>query len=112
MTKPNLVYIFCDQFRRQAIGYMGEDPVVTPHLDQFAREGVVFNQAVSNYPVCSPYRGILLTGLYPHKNHIFTNCNSKSAPKGCYLREDQLCLSDILSENGYELGYIGKWHLD
>lgn len=81
MTKPNLVYIFCDQFRRQAIGYMGEDPVVTPHLDQFAREGVVFNQAVSNYPVCSPYRGILLTGLYPHKNHIFTNCNSKSAPK-------------------------------
>ena len=112
MAKPNLVYIFCDQFRRQAIGYMGEDPVVTPHLDQFARESVVFNQAVSNYPVCSPYRGILLTGLYPHKNHIFTNCNSRSAPKGCYLREDQLCLSDILSENGYELGYIGKWHLD
>ena len=62
MAKPNLVYIFCDQFRRQAIGYMGEDPVITPHLDQFARESVVFNQAVSNYPVCSPYRGILLTG--------------------------------------------------
>ena len=112
MTKPNLIYIFCDQFRRQAVGYMGEDPVVTPHLDKFAREGIVFNQAISNYPVCSPYRGMLLTGLYPHKNHIFTNCHSESALQGCYLHEDQVCLSDILGKNGYELGYIGKWHLD
>lgn len=112
MNKPNIVYIFCDQFRRQAIGYMNEDPVVTPNLDRFARDGVVFNQAVSNYPVCSPYRGILFTGIYPHKNNIFTNCTSKSALEGCYLHDDQVCISDILAKNGYELGYIGKWHLD
>lgn len=112
MTKPNLVYVFCDQFRRQAIGYMKQDPVITPHLDRFAEESVVFNQAVSNYPVCSPYRGILMTGMYPHKNNIFTNCTSVSAEQGCYLHDDQVCVSDILAQNGYEMGYIGKWHLD
>lgn len=112
LKKPNIIYIFCDQLRRQAIGYMNEDPVVTPHIDRFARESVVFKQAISNNPVCSPYRGILFTGMYANKNHIFTNCNSKSAQQGCYLREDQVCLSDILAQNGYNMGYIGKWHLD
>lgn len=112
MKKPNILYVFCDEFRRQAIGYMGEDPVYTPNFDEFARESVVFNQAVSNYPVCSPYRGILFTGLYPHENHVTTNCHSDSAVTGCYLREEQVCLSDILADSGYEMGYIGKWHLD
>lgn len=112
MGKPNIVYIFCDQFRRQAIGYMKEDPVITPNLDRFAGESAVFHQAVSNYPVCSPYRGILFTGLYPHENHIVTNCTSESARQGCYLHDDQTCLSDILAANGYHMGYIGKWHLD
>lgn len=112
MKKPNILYVFCDEFRRQAIGCMGEDPVYTPNFDEFARESVVFKQAVSNYPVCSPYRGILFTGLYPHENHITTNCTSKSALTGCYLRDDQVCLSDILAASGYETGYIGKWHLD
>lgn len=112
MNRPNIIYIFCDQFRRQAIGYMGEDPVITPNLDCFAKESAVFHQAVSNYPVCSPYRGILFTGKYPHKNHIVTNCTSESAQDGCYLHDDQICLSDILSANGYHMGYIGKWHLD
>lgn len=112
MEKPNILYIFCDQFRRQAIGYMKEDPVVTPNLDRFAGEAVVFKEAVSTYPVCSPYRGILFTGMYPHENHIFTNCTSQSAAEGCYLHDDQVCLSDLLAAGGYEMGYIGKWHLD
>ena len=62
--RPNLVFVFPDQFRQQAIGYMNQDPVVTPNLDRFASEGVVFTNAVSNYPVCSPYRAMLFTGKY------------------------------------------------
>ncbi len=57
--RPNLVFVFPDQMRGQAMGFLGEDPVVTPHLDRFARESLVLTQAASNYPVCSPYRGIL-----------------------------------------------------
>lgn len=50
--------------------------------------------------------------MYPHENHIFTNCTSQSAAEGCYLHDDQVCLSDLLAAGGYEMGYIGKWHLD
>jgi hypothetical protein len=39
--------VFADQFRKQAVGFMEEDPVVTPALDQLAREGVAFTNAVS-----------------------------------------------------------------
>jgi arylsulfatase A-like enzyme len=84
--RPNLLFVFPDQMRAQAVGFMGEDPAITPKLDQFAREGVAFTQAVSNYPVCSPYRGMMLTGLYPHSNGVLANCNTNGAEnsrRGC-----------------------------
>lgn len=109
---PNLVFIFPDQFRQQAIGCMGQDPVITPNLDQLAADGLVLTHAVSNFPVCSPYRGMLLTGKYPFSNGVYGCCYSKTAPLGIELGEETCCFSDILSGAGYSLGYIGKWHLD
>ncbi len=110
--RPNLLLVFPDQMRGQALGFMGEDPVITPHLDRFSDEAVVFTQAVSNYPVCSPYRAMLLTGQYPHANGVLANCNTNGAEHGYELASDARCWSDVLRENGYSLGYIGKWHLD
>ena len=109
---PNLVFVFPDQMRGQALGFMGEDPVITPNLDRFAMESLVLTKVVSNYPVCSPYRAMLMTGKYPHANGVLSNCNSGSAPFGCELRQMDRCWSDVLSDRGYSLGYIGKWHLD
>ena len=109
---PNLVFIFPDQMRGQAVGFLGEEPVITVNLDRFSKESVVFTNAVSNYPVCSPYRGMLMTGLYPHSNSVLNNCNSKSAPFGIELKQSARCWSDVLKSKGYNLGYIGKWHLD
>ncbi|MCT4603827.1 MAG: sulfatase-like hydrolase/transferase, partial [Marinifilum sp.] len=57
--RPNLLFIFPDQYRKQAMGFMNQDPVVTPNIDKLAQEGVVFSHAVSNHPLCSPYRGML-----------------------------------------------------
>lgn len=108
--KPNLVYIFPDELRAQAMGFRGEDPVITPNLDAFAAESLVFQNAYSNSPLCSPYRGILFTGKYPHENGVVNNCHS--GRPGCFLQKDARCLSDILADNGYQCGYIGKWHLD
>ena len=110
--RPNLVFVFPDQFRQQAIGYMNQDPVVTPNLDRFASEGVVFTNAVSNYPVCSPYRAMLFTSKYPNSNGVITNCNSDTAKYNVFLRESDRCLSDVLHDTGYSQGYIGKFHLD
>jgi arylsulfatase A-like enzyme len=111
-AQPNLLFVFPDQMRAQAMGFMGEDPAITPKLDAFAQEGVALTQAVSNYPVCSPYRGMMLTGQYPHANGVLANCNTNGAAHGYELSEDARCWSDVLHENGYSLGYIGKWHLD
>jgi arylsulfatase A-like enzyme len=107
--RPNLVFMFPDQFRRQAIGFMKEDPVITPRLDEFASQSLVLTDAVSSYPVCSPFRAQLFTGKYPVSNGVTTNCNSGT---NVMLKESQRCLSDILHDNGYCLGYLGKWHLD
>ena len=80
--KPNLVSIMADQWRGDALGCLGKEPVKTPCLDQLAREGVNFTNAVSSYPVSSPARGMLMTGMYPHKNKVTGNCNSANAPYG------------------------------
>ncbi len=109
---PNLVFVFPDQMRGSAMGFLNKEPVITPRLDRFASESLVLTQAVSNYPLCSPFRAMFMSGKYPVKNRITNNCNSRSAPYDCELRQDERCWSDILKDNGYSLGYIGKWHLD
>ena len=107
--RPNIVFMFPDQFRRQAIGFMKEDPVITPNLDEFASQSLVLTDAISSYPVCSPFRAQLFTGKYPVSNGVTSNCNSG---KDVMLKQSQRCLSDILCDSGYSLGYLGKWHLD
>ncbi|GGA82260.1 sulfatase [Flavobacterium palustre] len=109
---PNLLIIIADQWRAQAVGFEGKEPVMTPYLDQYVKESLVLEQMVSNYPVCSPARAMLMTGQYPIKNKVYSNVNSASAPFGIELQEDAICWSDVLKENGYFNGYIGKWHLD
>lgn len=109
---PNLVFVFPDEMRRQAAGCMEADPVITPNLDRLASEGLVLRNAVSNFPVCSPYRAMLFTGKYPFANGVIHNCLSADVAKSSYLRRDDRCLSDVLRDAGYSLGYIGKWHLE
>ncbi len=110
--QPNLLFIFPDQFRPQAMGFMNQDPVITPNLDKLASQGLVFKNAVSNRPLCSPYRAMLMTGKYPFSNGVLTNCNTSSRIYGNTLSEEETCFSDVLNQNGYFCGYIGKWHLD
>ncbi len=106
---PNMVFVFPDQMRRHAMGFMKQDPVITPVLDNFAKESIVFTHATSTHPLCSPYRGSLFTGLYPNQSGLATNCHSTR--KNVYLRRETTTLTDILAKNGYDIGYIGKWHL-
>jgi arylsulfatase A-like enzyme len=111
-ARPNIVFVFPDQLRQQAVGFMHADPVVTPNLDRFAADSLVVTNAVSNFPVCSPYRAMLLTGQYPFTNGVIGNCNSGDNARDIFLKPDARCLSDVLNDTGYFCGYIGKWHLD
>lgn len=109
---PNLVFIMADQWRGDALGCIGKEPVKTPNLDLLASEGIHFTNAVSSYPVSSPARGMLMTGMYPYHNKVVGNCNSANTPYGVELQQNARCWSDVLKANGYQTGYIGKWHLD
>lgn len=111
-ASPNLVFIMADQYRGDALSCLGKEPVKTPCLDRLAAEGVNFTNAVSSYPVSSPARGMLMTGMYPLHNKVVGNCNSETAPYGVELPQGARCWSDVLKEQGYRTGYIGKWHLD
>lgn len=110
-SHPNILIVFPDQMRGSAIGALGIEPVKTPNIDQFMKESVRFNDAVSNYPVCSPFRAMLISGMYPFKNGVMKNCSPATAPK-CGLKKEIVCWTDVLSQSGYDLGFIGKWHLD
>ncbi len=101
---PNVLFVFADQWRAQATGYNGDPNARTPRLDEFAGRSVRFAQAVSNCPVCSPYRASLLTGQYPLTHGVFIN----DVP----LSENAQSIGKIFAEAGYATGWIGKWHLD
>lgn len=109
---PNLVFVFPDQMRSSMQGFLSEEPVITPNIDRFASQGLVLGQTVSNAPVCSPYRAMMLTGMYAISNGVVTNCTSRAGEAGIGLKADARCWSDVLHDKGYNLGYIGKWHLD
>ena len=111
MDRPNLLFIFPDQFRNASIGINGEDPVQTPNLDRLAREGMIISNAISNYPLCSPYRGMLMTGKLPYNNSILSNCNSNRFKYNNTWQKDDISISDVLVKNGYDAGFVGKLHL-
>ena len=111
---PNLIFVFPDAMRQQSLGFLKQDPVITPNLDKFASQGLFLPNAVSNNPVCSPYRAMLLTGKYSYSNGVTINCFNHQGKKTqkVELKATERCISDVLHDEGYNQGYIGKWHLD
>jgi arylsulfatase A-like enzyme len=101
--QPNVIFVFADQLRYDALGCNGNRFVRTPHLDAMARRGMVLDNAFSSCPICAPYRGQLLTGRYSHANGVM--CNEYK------LWDGQPTLARVLSERGYRTAFVGKWHL-
>ena len=109
--RPNLLYVFLDQWRYQAMGYAKSDEVCTPHMDSFARESLDCTEAVSTFPLCSPHRASLFTGKYPFSVGMWTNCKI-GLSEVLMLKPQETCIGNVLKDTGYHTGYIGKWHLD
>lgn len=111
MSKTNLLYIFADQWRYEALGCHHADQVVTPWFDRFAEESMCFSHAYSTFPLCSPHRASLFSGKYPFNVGMWTNCKIGLEEK-IMLKPQEICIGNVLKDNGYRTGYIGKWHLD
>ena len=103
MPTPNIVFVLSDQQRWDTCGCYGQALDITPNLDRLAQEGIRFSHAFTPQPVCGPTRACLQTGKYALEVGAYTN--------GRMLPLDEKTIAHWLSESGYEVGYIGKWHL-
>lgn len=101
--RPNVIWVFGEQHRAQSLGYRGDPNVFTPNIDNLARNGLRFDQAVAGSPWCCPFRGALLTGQYPQQNGV-TQTPGRLNPA-------LPTVTAPLRANGYHTAYIGKWHL-
>ena len=105
VSRPNIVFVLMDDQRWDDLGYAGHPFVKTPNIDRIAREGVRFTRAFVTTPLCSPSRASFLTGQYAHKNGIIDN-TARDA-----LSHKLPTFFQGLHEVGYEVGFVGKWHM-
>ncbi|MBI3683897.1 MAG: sulfatase [Acidobacteria bacterium] len=129
--KPNLVFILADDLGWRDTGAYGSTFHQTPHIDALARRGMLFTQAYSANPLCSPTRSSIMTGLYPARTgittpsahleqEIFTQTLQEKAPPAqkalqansvTRLKQEYFTLAEALKEAGYATAHFGKWHL-
>jgi arylsulfatase A-like enzyme len=103
-ARPNVLYVFSDQHRACSMPGEAFNDAEAPVLQSLAAESLSFSNCISNYPVCSPYRGLLMTGRWPGETRIIDNAFP--------LQEDETTIGEVFERGGYRTGYVGKWHLD
>lgn len=102
MRRPNILLLYTDQQRWDALGANGNTDIQTPHLDQLAHEGINFDHYFVQNPVCMPSRLSFLTGQYPSTLGI--------THMGVPVPEDAVTLPHLLRNYGYHSANIGKLH--
>lgn len=101
--KPNVILVLADQWRPDALSVLGHPDVQTPCIDALAADGMVFNQTVTQSPVCVPARMTFLTGRYTHQLGIFSN------KKGLWPEDPNFVRA--VRDAGYITANRGKLHL-
>lgn len=102
--KPNILWICTDQQRYDTIGGLNNPHIQTPNIDRLVEEGVAFNHAYCQSPICTPSRASFLTGMYPSSVHGCMNGNDRWA-------EAAPLVTALLADAGYICGLAGKLHL-
>lgn len=102
--RPNIIFLMSDQHRWDCIGKI--NPMVkTPALDRIADNGILFDQAVCQGPMCVPSRYSMMLGLYPSQVGVLKN--------SMHLTDDQMpcdTLAETLQKAGYQTAGFGKTH--
>ncbi|CAA6692722.1 MULTISPECIES: sulfatase-like hydrolase/transferase [unclassified Lentimonas] len=121
-TKPNLLFIVTDEHNFRTLGCYRDqlsteqaevwgagNVVETPYIDSIAKNGALFDRMYASAPVCTPARASMFTGMYGHQLGIPNNSNKPG--DGKYLKAEVTTIAEVLRDEGYMTGYIGKWHL-
>lgn len=122
-SKPNIIYIMCDDMGYGDLGCYGQPFISTPNLDGMAREGMLFTQAYAGSPVSAPSRAAFMTGQ--HSGHGLVRGNKEywqDVPLMKYGENDDftrvgqhpydpehIIIPEIMKDNGYTTGLFGKW---
>ncbi|MCM2371269.1 sulfatase [Aporhodopirellula aestuarii] len=124
-SPPNVIIFYVDDLGWQDAQIHDIDdpcPYETPNMVKLAEEGMVFTQAYSPAPTCSPSRAGIITGQHPAKIKL-THVDLGSMPAGrtterlvapylqSHLDLDLMTLADAMKQNGYRTGHAGKWHV-
>ena len=108
--RPNILFIYTDDQSTWSIGAYGQKERLTPNLDKLAGQGMLFQNAFTTTPVCSPSRAGLMTGLYSTQVKIADWLNPTAEPHAG-LAPSFLTWPELLKANGYKTMLAGKWHL-
>lgn len=112
--KPNIVFIFADDWGWGDLSSHGSTWLKTPNLDRLASEGIDFHQFNVLNPVCSPSRTAATTGMYPSRfcvhEHFAPNVNVQRGMPD-WLDPKAPTIAKFLKGAGYRTAHFGKWHL-
>ena len=100
--QPNVLLVMADEHRWDCVGFNGNRQVKTPHLDALAADAVNYPNAICPYPVCTPSRYSLLSGIYVHQHAAWSN--------HCTLDPAIPTYAKALREAGYATKAVGKMH--
>ena len=101
--RPNIIFILTDDQRFDALGYAGNSLIHTPEMDNLAKSGTYFKNAMVTTPICAASRASILTGLYERThNYNFQTGNIRDS----YM---ETSYPTLLKNNGYHTGFFGKY---
>jgi len=126
VNKPNIIYIMADDLGYGEVGVYGQKLIETPNIDDLAKSGMIFKNHYTGAPVCAPARSVLMTGMHTGNTHI--RANGEWSERGDVwsfkamldnpelegqrpLLDSIITVANVLQNNGYKTGMVGKWGL-
>lgn len=110
MTPPNIIWIYCDELRTDALGCYGHPhaDIRTPHIDSLAETGIRFAHTFCNSPVCVASRTSVLTALYPEQTGVFHN---EAVWPNYRFPDPPRTFPRLFADAGYATANFGKVHV-
>ncbi|MEQ9220193.1 MAG: arylsulfatase [Cyclobacteriaceae bacterium] len=107
---PNIIYILADDLGYGDLSVLNpEGKIATPHLDQLAKDGMIFTDAHTSSSVCTPTRYGIVTGRYNWRSELKQGVLSGKSK--ALIPTSRTTIASLLKKAGYHTAFMGKWHL-